>query len=168
MEWVELLNTCHWAGCAAPLLHCSLFWVTVTFTSWCSKHRRTDYPQVKRIIPTNANNNTTVWGNYWTFIHILNYLLWCLPIGLHCQKEQMAKSQNGTDWKKKLESGTVGGCQQWDGGINTSHKHKSCEKRKPGRDSFGAGGAASLLVGSDYCWLGSTQPAASKTLSMAQ
>lgn len=45
------------------------------------------------------------------------------------------------------------------GGRNIQHE-RAC-------DSFGAGGPVSLLVGSDYCWLRSTQPAASKTLSVA-
>lgn len=65
-------------------------------------------------------------------------------------------------------------CGGWAGAVGWRHKHitragkkKSCEKRQLARDAFGAGGAVSLLMGSDYSWLWSTQPAASKTLSMA-
>lgn len=57
------------------------------------------------------------------------------------------------------------------GGVRWWHKYathpKNCEKKELACNSCGAGGAFSLLVGSDCCWLRFTQPAASKTLSMA-
>lgn len=48
--------------------------------------------------------------------------------------------------------------------LRRSVRGGSCMQRSGG----GQRGAVSLLVSSDYCWLRSTLPAASKTLSMAQ
>ena len=55
------------------------------------------------------------------------------------------------------------------GGIeyNKGERGKIARGRKVAYGGFGAGGAACLLVGSDYSWLRSTLPAASKTLSVA-